>query len=58
MEGFRNICIYYQKYLPEDMEMKIKTVKFSKNEWLIKHKKHELLCLGIFYQKISSFILS
>ena len=40
------------------MEMKIKTVNFSKNGWLIKHKKYELLCLGIFYQKISSFILS
>ena len=58
MEGFENISIYYQKYLSEDMEMKIKTVNFSKNGWLIKHKKYELLCLGIFYQKISSFILS
>ena len=36
----------------------VKTVNFSKNGWLIKHKKHELLCLGIFYKKISSFILS
>ena len=30
MEGFRNICIYYQKYLSEDMEMNIKTVNCIK----------------------------